>query len=188
MLRRLRSGRVALAARAAIAIALALGLFAGAAAAESPRNASPPTITGTPAVGGTLTAHNGSWLYLDGSACGPECSYTFQWQRCDASGATCEPLEGATGATYTPVAADVGSTLIVRVRAANLVGSAWAQSAPTAPVLSATLGTAPEGSPLDAAQPPDDVDDLLGAPTPALASVVAGSTSCEACLLATSIP
>jgi hypothetical protein len=92
--------------------ALALFVFTGAASAESPRNASPPTITGTPAVGATLTGHNGAWLDLDGSACGPECSHTFQWQRCDAGG-SCADIAGASGQTYLVSAADRGRSLRV---------------------------------------------------------------------------
>ena len=36
--------------------------------------------------------------------------YTYQWRRCDASGANCADIAGATGATYALGTADVGST------------------------------------------------------------------------------
>ena len=43
----------------------------------APKNTSAPTISGTPKVGQTLTADNGSWS-------GNPTTYTYAWQRCDA--------------------------------------------------------------------------------------------------------
>ncbi len=63
-----------------------------------------PTITGTPKVGKTLTANPGSWAPT------PD-ALTYQWVR----GGTNIP--GATSKTYTPVAADVGQQISVKVTA-----------------------------------------------------------------------
>ena len=60
-----------------IAVVLALTLtllFAGAAQAEAPQVNTPASITGTAAVGQELTAHNGTWLYADGTSCQSECT------------------------------------------------------------------------------------------------------------------
>jgi streptogramin lyase len=61
-------------------------------------------------------------------------SYSYQWQRCTGSGGECVNLSGATTSVYTPVAADVGHALVVRVTASNSFGSTVAGSAPTGKV------------------------------------------------------
>ena len=90
-----------------------------------PVNTSPPTITGTPQDGQTLSASTGSW-----SGTQP-ITYGYQWQRCDSGGANCAPITGATGPTYTATSADVGRTLRVVVTGTNSAGSASATSAAT---------------------------------------------------------
>ena len=98
------------------------------AAGSPPVNTSPPTISGTPQQGRTLTASPGSWTGSPGS-------YAYQWQRCDAQGANCAPIALATTSSYAVVEADVGHALRVTVRASNEAGtSAPATSAPTAVV------------------------------------------------------
>jgi len=93
--------------------------------ASPPVNTSPPTISGTPEDGQTLTASNGSWT-------NNPTSYSYQWRRCDAAGAGCAGIAGATGQSYLLVSADVGSTLRVLVTASNAAGSSSASSAQTA--------------------------------------------------------
>ncbi|MFT4049651.1 MAG: hypothetical protein QM648_07405 [Solirubrobacterales bacterium] len=44
---------------------------------------------------------------------------TYQWQRCDASGASCAEIDGATGYEYTTEPEDAGHTLRVVVSGAN---------------------------------------------------------------------
>jgi hypothetical protein len=83
-------------------------LVAVPAGAESPSINTPSTITGNAAVGEQLTAHNGTWLYLDGHSCGSECTWTYQWQRCSGG---CADIGGATGRFYTLQAADAGYRL-----------------------------------------------------------------------------
>ena len=88
--------------------------------ASPPRNAVAPTISGDDEVGGTLTADRGTW-----SGTGT-LIYTYQWQRCDATGDHCEVITGAMDETYTTTAADVGHTIAVLVTAANDAGEAEA--------------------------------------------------------------
>jgi hypothetical protein len=100
--------------------------------ASPPRNVSPPTISGTPVVGGTLTAEIGFWT-------GSNPVFTYQWQKCDATGtaASCTNVAGATVNTYVPVTGDVGATLRVLVTGTNTLGSATKESNPT-PLVAST--------------------------------------------------
>jgi hypothetical protein len=107
-----------------------LGLAAvGSATAQQgpPVNTTPPTITGTPRVGQTLTAQNGTWQ-------NSPTAFQYRWQRCGTAGAGCLGIPAATLKTYTLVAADAGHTLRVRVTAVNADGATNARSAPTAVV------------------------------------------------------
>ena len=99
------------------------GVITTAAWAVAPSNTSPPTITGTPQKGMTLTAHHGSWT-------NSPTAYAYRWQRCAADGTGCGGI-GANGKTYTLVAADVDHTVRVRVTASNASGSATEFSRPT---------------------------------------------------------
>jgi glucose/arabinose dehydrogenase/PKD repeat protein len=93
-----------------------------------PSNTSLPTITGTAQQGQTLTATDGTW-----SGTQP-ITFTRQWRRCNSGGASCSDITGATGSTYVLAAADVGSTIRVRVTATNAAGSNTADSAQSAVV------------------------------------------------------
>lgn len=89
----------------------------------APVNTTAPVISGTATVGSTLSATTGDWT---GSP-----TFTYQWTQCDPAGANCTSIAGATGQTYTVVAANVGFTLRVDVTATNSAGSATATSNPT---------------------------------------------------------
>jgi len=93
-----------------------------------PVNTAAPTISGTAQQGSTLTAASGTWSGT------PPPSYAYQWQRCDATGANCAAISGATTQAYVAVVADVGATLRVAVTATNASGSATATSAQTAAI------------------------------------------------------
>ena len=56
--------------------------------AAPPTNTTAPTITGTPKVGETLTAQNGTWT-------NSPTSFQYQWQRCGGAGADCVAISGA---------------------------------------------------------------------------------------------
>jgi hypothetical protein len=98
-----------------------------------PANTAVPTISGTAKVGQTLTGSPGTWSFTP-------TKYTYIWRRCAASGSTaCTVISTvtttATSSTYTPVAADVGSALRLRVTATNAIGTSDpVTSAPTAVV------------------------------------------------------
>ena len=94
----------------------------------APVNTATPTVSGTAAIGRRLTAARGTWT---GAA---PISFAFAWLRCDAGGAGCAAIAGATAGTYTVAAADAGHTLRVAVTARNSGGSTVASSAPTAVV------------------------------------------------------
>jgi hypothetical protein len=96
-----------------------------AAASGVPANTVLPAISGTPQVGQTLTATNGTWT-------NSPTSFTYQWNRAGTA------IGGATASTYVPVSADVGNTLTVSVVATNSGGSSSAAiSAASAAVIPA---------------------------------------------------
>jgi hypothetical protein len=63
-------------------------------------------INGTPTVGTASTITQGSYSPTPTSR-------SYQWELCDSNGANCSDINGATTSSYTPVAGDVGSTLVV---------------------------------------------------------------------------
>jgi hypothetical protein len=91
----------------------------------------PPAITGAPVVGQPLGCSQGVWA-------GPPSSYAYQWTRQAAD------LPGATLASYTVVADDVGKALRCRVIASNSMGST---SATSLPVVGLGLGSSTDPPP-----------------------------------------
>ncbi len=89
-----------------------------------PVNTMLPTISGGPSVGMTLTVSPGSWS-------AGVTGYTYAWRRCDAAGANCVDIVGATGQTYVVTAADSGYTLRAAVTASSAYGPTTAVSAQT---------------------------------------------------------
>jgi hypothetical protein len=95
----------------------------------TPGNTAVPTISGNAEAGSKLTESHGSWIPKSPA------SYTYQWQSCNATGASCSSIAGATSQTYSPSNADVGHTLRVLESAiASGVSSSPASSAATAVV------------------------------------------------------
>ena len=126
-----------------IAVGLAV-LLAG------PTSASPPSVTGPLQQGAKLTATAGTWA---GSG---TITYAYQWYRCDANGARCGSIHGATKGTYTEVAKDVGQTIGLTVRATDTTGTTPAY----APL--AGLVAAPGATPVATKQPPESGEPIVG--------------------------
>jgi hypothetical protein len=76
---------------------------------------------------------------------GKPLTFTYQWRQCDAAGADCTAISGATRESYRPVSTDVGHSLKVFVTATSGAGTAVATSVPTAAVSPA--GTPPAARP-----------------------------------------
>ncbi|QEC47945.1 LamG domain-containing protein [Baekduia soli] len=111
-------------------------------------NSSAPAVVGQASTTGSgLTASTGTWDGL------PDITYAYRWQRCDATGASCVPIGGATARTYAPVAADVGGRLRVAVTASNPLGDLTVDSAATA-VVTGTPPPPPPPPPLPPPPPP----------------------------------
>ena len=107
--------------------------------AAPPANTAAPTISGTARVGETLTAQNGTWS-------NSPTAFQYQWQRCNASGAACANIAGATAKTHLLTTTDAARTMRVRVTGINAEGAVNARSAPTDVV-------APSAAPRNTARP-----------------------------------
>ena len=92
-------------------------------------NTALPVISGTTALGQTLSTSVGSW-----SGATPF-QYSYQWARSNSKGGY-DPIPQATQQTYKLTADDVGHQLYMQVKAQNSYGPAWATSKPTATVTS----------------------------------------------------
>ena len=88
-------------------------------AQSPPSNTLPPTISGSPVDGQTLTCDPGTWT---GSP-----TFTFEWLRDGV------PIPGAMGSTYTLTPDDVGKQITCRVTGTNGAGSDQATSGPATP-------------------------------------------------------
>jgi len=91
-----------------------------------PTNLSPPVISGTAQIGQTLSTSNGTWQSSPAIT-----FYTYHWGLCDANGNLCGNIPGATGQTYTIVAADAGHTIRIYVTANNADGYTTQRSTET---------------------------------------------------------
>lgn len=121
------------------------------AAGVAPSNTVAPAITGTLKIGSVLSASVGTWT---GDA---PITYARQWQRSDDGSTGWADISGATGSTYTLVAADDGKYLRAIITATNATGSDTATSnvtgqityqVPTNSVLPAISGTEQVGQTL----------------------------------------
>jgi uncharacterized protein YmfQ (DUF2313 family) len=102
---------------------------------QVPVNTAPPTISGTAQQGKTLTEAHGSWN-------NSPTSFSYQWLRCDSTGANCSSIASATAQTYLLIATDVGHTLKVQETASNAGGASTpAPSSATALVTAAASET-----------------------------------------------
>lgn len=127
---------------------------------RDPASTAPPVVTGSPTIGGVLTASTGTWAGT------PTIAYDYQWQRCNAQGEGCTGIAGAQAATYTVASADLGARLRAVVMASNTISSvSQARSAATDAIANAPTptgsgagtgaggGGAGQGSPIPPAGP-----------------------------------
>ena len=110
-----------------------------------PQNTAAPSISGTPVVGGTLTASPGAWTGAP--------SFSYTWLRCDAAGANCGDT-GSRGRNYGVRAEDLGRTIRVQVTARNPRGTTRATSQQSGLVRAGTGGAGP-AVPVSAVSLPD---------------------------------
>jgi phospholipase C len=82
-----------------------------------------PEIYGTLADGQTLSVWPGVWQG------GRSLSYSYQWRRCDATGANCTNIPGATGSTYVVTPGDDGHDLALVQTASGRPGMSRQASA-----------------------------------------------------------
>jgi len=107
--------------------------------AAAPTATTAPSISGTVQVGSTLTVSDGAWS-------GNPTSLAYGWMRCDATGANCSTIVGATAHTYQLAQVDVGATLRATVTATNSAGSTKATTVPTAAVPAPVVSGCPSGT------------------------------------------
>jgi Ca2+-binding RTX toxin-like protein len=93
-----------------------------------PSTSRPPAVAGAVAVGRQLTAASGSF---QGDT---PLATKLVWQRCDATGASCKDIAGATKLTYFPTFSDIGFTLRLSVSVTNAYGKLLSTSEATEPV------------------------------------------------------
>lgn len=93
-----------------------------------PENTEAPMVVGTAVDGELLTAKDGEWAGEDPTA------FSYQWQSCDANGASCANIAGATTKVYRVATTDVGKRLRVLVTAKGTTGSTTATTQPTSAV------------------------------------------------------
>ena len=121
-----------------IALLAALAGVGSAASSTAPKNSTPPTLSGTPEEGQTLTADSGNYTGTS------PITYTYTFRRCDKTGGSCSDIGTTTAQkTYKLTSADVGNTVRVRVTATNKDGSTNATSVPTAVIQKATVTPPP---------------------------------------------
>lgn len=93
-----------------------------------------PTVTGGARVGQRLTGAPPAGLPAGATE-------TYQWYRCDATGAHCNSIHGATAKTYTEVGKDVGDTIALTVHVTVSGTSTATYSSVLGPVAPATAAT-----------------------------------------------
>ena len=86
-----------------------------------------PSIVGSLIDGSTLESLKGTWT-------GSAPTFSYRWLLCNATGASCNPIEGATTSHLGLITSMIGSTLRLAVTATNSAGSTTATSEPTSAI------------------------------------------------------
>lgn len=90
-----------------------------------------------PVAGAAIGGDAGGWDRADAVV-------GYQWERCDATGARCRAIDGATAARYTPTSADVGARLRLVVTA-TVPGGSRSEATPLTGVVVAAADEACRG-------------------------------------------
>jgi hypothetical protein len=101
-----------------------------------PVDSIPPSITGTPQQGQTLTEVQGHWSNTP-------TGYTYQWYDCDDDATICTAIPNAIQSTYTPTATDVGYYVLVAETASNAGGPGVAANSPLTNAVTNLANTVP---------------------------------------------
>ena len=108
------------------------GLWGG----KLPSKTEAPKLSGSPVVGVKMSVSNGAWE-------NSPVAYAYQWEHCNSSGGECTPILGATNASYTVAASDVGRSLVAQVSAINGGGTVLASSLASATAEFTAPGVSP---------------------------------------------
>ena len=84
--------------------------------AAPPAATSPPTISGSPTQGQTLSEAHGAYT-------NSPTGFAYQWEDCDTTGNNCVAIPGATAQSYVLGGSDVGHTIRVLETASNTAGA-----------------------------------------------------------------
>jgi hypothetical protein len=95
---------------------------------QPPVNMKSPAVSGTTTAGQILSTSNGEWTGTE------PILFTYVWERCNASGASCAEIAGQILPLYTLTTEDIGHTIRSIVTGKNIAGSTPAPSAATAEV------------------------------------------------------
>ena len=112
---------------------------------DTPKVSTLPSVVGLPEAGKLLSALPGTW---NG---GKPLAFTYQWRQCDAAGANCADIPGATREKYRPTTDDVGQSIRVLVTAATATATRKADAPATVAVSPA--GTPPTARPANVGVP-----------------------------------
>jgi hypothetical protein len=109
-----------------------LAVLEGESLEKVPTNSTKPTISGGTQQGQTVVLDSpGTWEQSPGE-------FSYQWLRCESSGANCQPIAGATGQSYLLTGADAHHRITLQVIAYNGAGeSAPAEPSSPSPVITA---------------------------------------------------
>jgi uncharacterized protein YukE len=117
--------RVTVGATNSVGSASSLSLYSKKIVGGPPVSVTPPTISGIPIDGQTLTLDPGTWAGT------PPYELRYQWLSCSLLTEACSPIAGATGTTYQARPLDVGNAFEVEVTAKSGYGIAKVTSPQT---------------------------------------------------------
>ncbi len=83
-----------------------------------------PVLRGKHDLAQRIGVSSGKWS-------GTPTAFVYEWERCDAGGEKCDPINDAHGQSYTLNTADLGHTIRVVVGAKNAAGTTYATTLPT---------------------------------------------------------